>query len=219
MFYIFLFDRKNIRLFACLFTCVSICFIYCYVFVLFVYVFFMRLGTYREKAPDQGYLYARGSACAMEQEAPQGKDIHQEIEQIAEKMITVRLIYNYEEQIVQVPVVGDSLMEIQRKAHELFSLSCIRLEIEHKPLTSIDQLIASSGKVTVCGTKSKCMLLSCRNRPIVSLLCKYCSKAFCQLHSIPEEHKCDKIAICHKEAAQKNKRSLLQGSLHKEGRF
>ncbi|KAM0677043.1 hypothetical protein BDAP_002419 [Binucleata daphniae] len=39
-------------------------------------------------------------------------------------------------------------------------------------------------------------------------MCKWCDMAFCAKHRLPEEHTCNKIDECRKNASEKNKSNL-----------
>lgn len=121
--------------------------------------------------------------------------------------ITLTITYNYEERKVEVPFNDSLLDEIKKQAHAVFSLSCIRLEVDGHPLLSPNQIFtANSPKITVFGIKNKCFLLDCRNRASGPLkrTCRFCKKPFCIRHSIPESHQCERLSDCKKKAVNDN---------------
>ncbi|KAI5184387.1 hypothetical protein NEHOM01_0132 [Nematocida homosporus] len=133
---------------------------------------------------------------------------------LVERTLSVKIVYNYTEQLLSLAFNEDIIASLKKKAHELFGLSCIRLEIDHKPLTSPSQLLSAPlPSVLVLGIRRKCSHSSCTN-PILtsSLACKYCTKAFCAKHSVPEEHLCDSLDRCREAAAQDNSERLLSGA-------
>ncbi|KAI5191295.1 hypothetical protein NEMIN01_1454 [Nematocida minor] len=150
----------------------------------------------------------------MESSEPAVGQQYQEIEdaQTVERTLSIKIVYNYSEKTILVTISEDILEKIKRKAHELFGLSCIRLEIDRKPVTAPEQIFNHpSAKITVVGIKNKCMLEKCKNRvnPTSDLECKFCCKSFCIKHSIPEGHACENISDCKEKAAQENLKKLL----------
>lgn len=140
---------------------------------------------------------------------------HKEIEeaQQVERTLSVKLLYNYSEKTILVPISEDIIETIKTKAHELFGLSCIRLEIDRKPVVSIEQIFThSSSRISVIGVKNKCSMEKCKNRINLStpdMECNFCRKAFCIKHSIPEGHSCQNISKCREKAIQENHRKLM----------
>ncbi|KAI5171354.1 hypothetical protein NEFER03_0713 [Nematocida sp. LUAm3] len=128
-----------------------------------------------------------------------------------ERTIGIKIIYNYAEKNLLLPVESDLLERIKKEASEIFSVSSVRLEVEGKPLLSAQQIISCSSPITILGIKNKCILSNCCNRAS-SITCKYCEKAFCSKHTIPEEHACEHIDKCKEEAITNNRKKLLQGS-------
>ncbi|OAG29403.1 hypothetical protein NEDG_00536 [Nematocida displodere] len=132
----------------------------------------------------------------------------------AERTVSIKIVYNYAEESVLVSASADIVDEIKKKAHELFSLSCIRLEIDGRPLKSADQIFGVEVPVvSVIGIKKKCAVGVCKNSAGSSLqtTCKFCTKNFCIRHSIPEEHTCENLSMCKAEAVQENLEKLLSG--------
>ncbi|KAI5161006.1 hypothetical protein NEAUS03_1456 [Nematocida ausubeli] len=139
--------------------------------------------------------------------AHKAKESHSVIRQIS-----FTIVYNYIEKAISTNVSEDILEEIKEKAKELFGLSCIRLEIDKKPVTSPSQIFGISNlKITVIGIKNKCALSMCKNRvnSPKDLRCKFCLKSFCIKHSIPEGHSCENILDCKDVAIKNNIKNLL----------
>ena len=55
--------------------------------------------------------------------------------------------------------------------------------------------------------KQKCDC--CNKTNALKIRCKFCSKMFCTFCLIPEEHKCEKIRECIREAKDKLTQELL----------
>ncbi|KAI5180341.1 hypothetical protein NEOKW01_0645 [Nematocida sp. AWRm80] len=142
------------------------------------------------------------SSNALEKEAPS-----------IERVLSVRMVYNYTEKTILLSGEEDIIQSIKQQAEKLFSLSHVRLEIDKKPLTLAEQLFSTPNpKVFVIGIKNKCALEECKNIAhslAMALCCKFCKKSFCQRHFIPEEHVCENISVCKEEAAQDNLKRLL----------
>lgn len=156
----------------------------------------------------------------MESSEPAVKAQHKETEEgkAVERTTSLKVVYNYSEKTILVTLSAGILEEIKKKVHELFGLSCIRLEIDRKPIISADQIFASpSPKITVTGIKNKCCLQNCTNRVKLTseLECKFCSKSFCIKHALPEGHFCDNISECKAQAAEENLKKLLGGRADK----
>ncbi|KAI5188661.1 hypothetical protein NECID01_0274 [Nematocida sp. AWRm77] len=135
-----------------------------------------------------------------------------------ERGVSVKIVHNYNEETVLACVGEDVIEKIKKKAHELFGLSCVRLEVDRKPLVSPTQIFSMpSPRVYVLGVKNKCAVQVCRNSAgsSISISCKFCAKSFCTKHTLPEEHVCEQISLCKEEAAQENLKNLLGGSIRK----
>jgi AN1-like Zinc finger len=126
--------------------------------------------------------------------------------------LRIKMVYAYDEKEVSVPTEGDLLANIKKAAHETFSLECLRLEVRGRPLLSAEQL-AGDTCVEVHGIREKCRVPACRGRAARTgnSICKFCSFSFCLTHHLPEEHACDFIDECKKEAAEKNSVKLIEG--------
>ncbi|KAH9386199.1 uncharacterized protein NEMAJ01_1095 [Nematocida major] len=128
------------------------------------------------------------------------------------RTISIGLVYNYVEKLITVEGTENILAEIKRKAHEAFGLSCVRLEIGKKPITSVDQIFSQiPPMISVIGIKNKCHIEKCKNRVNTAseMKCKFCTKSFCIKHSIPEGHSCENISECKQNAAEENLKKLL----------
>ncbi|KAI5183000.1 hypothetical protein NEIRO03_0627 [Nematocida sp. AWRm78] len=149
----------------------------------------------------------------MESSEPAVTSTHKvEETQSVVRQISIIIVHNYVERTISVNVSEGILEEIKGKAKELFGLSCIRVEIDKKLITSADQIFkCTNPKITIAGIKNKCALSMCRNRVNSSsdLECKFCSKSFCIKHSIPEGHSCENISDCKDVAIKNNIRNLL----------
>lgn len=151
----------------------------------------------------------------MESSGPAVGEKYKEIEetQEVERTLSIKLLYNYNEKTILVPVSENILEQIKEKAHDLFGLSCIRLEIDRKPVISSEQIFSNTSQsICVAGVKNKCSMEKCKNR--INLLtsdleCNFCNKAFCMRHSIPEGHSCQNISECREKAAKENHRKLM----------
>jgi len=129
-----------------------------------------------------------------------------------ERTLSIKIVHNYVEKSIVLSSSEDFIETIKRKAHELFSLTCVRLELDRKPLVSASQLFAlSHPKVLIYGVKNKCGVSLCNisSGTSISIYCKFCSKSFCSKHTMPEEHLCEQISICIKESVLENSKNLL----------
>lgn len=59
---------------------------------------------------------------------------------------------------------------------------------------------------------NKCFIDQCLDR-VAKIVgeCRYCTRAYCGKHRLPESHACEKMSNCRQESYEKNSDKLLNG--------